>query len=28
VLILAALTAGLLALAAWVFRTKEYLPED
>lgn len=28
VLILAALTAALLALAAWVFRMKEYLPED
>lgn len=28
ILILAALTAALLALAVWVFRTKEYLPED
>ncbi len=28
VLILIALTAGLLALACWVFRTKEYLYEE
>lgn len=28
VLILAALTAALLALAGWLFRIKEYLPED
>ncbi|MEN6560448.1 MAG: ABC transporter permease subunit [Acidobacteriota bacterium] len=28
VLILTALTAALLALAGWLFRTKEYLPED